>query len=115
MSASRPSRPTVALLIAMTALLLLAVATVAACGDPYSGTWKTSVMGEEMKIKIEKSGDSWVVTSPDGNGDKITGKEEGGKLVLKDPKDPNTKMTLEAKDGKLEADFGGVKFTFTKE
>jgi len=118
MPASRPSRLTAAALLGLAfALLLVTVATIAACGsDPYSGTWKGDVMGQAFTLNIEKSGDNWVVTSPDDTkGKKITGTEENGKLVLKDPASPESTMTFERKDDKLVMTAAGLTVEMTKQ
>lgn len=118
MSASSSTRVRAVGLLCLVALLVAFTVSLSACGDPYSGDWKGDVMGEEIKIKIEKSGDKWLVSSPDDQAsepEKVEATEEDGKLVAKDPEDANVVVTFEAKDDKLVMGMGGATIELEKQ
>jgi len=79
------------------------------------GTWKASFMGEEQKLKIEKSGDKYIIYDPATPDDKTEAVEKDGKLVVADPAGGSEVMTIESKDGKLMMNIGGMTIEMTKE
>jgi len=75
--------------------------------DKFVGTWTADIQGETLTLKIEKSGDKWVVTDPSSaSSEKIEGTEKNGKLVFKDPEGGSQTVTLERKGDALVMTLG---------
>ena len=100
------------LIIVFTVVLSLGLV---ACGDPYVGTWKANVSGQDQKLKIEKSGDKYVIYDPATPDQKTDATEKDGKLVVVDPTGGTDVMTIERKDDKLIMSLQGVSIELTKE
>lgn len=114
----RRQQRTTALVVALVVVAaLLASLALAACGsDKYSGTWKTTSAGEEVKMKIEKNGDKWSLSDATGKDTtKLEATEDGGKLIVKNPDEPTETMTIERKDDKLVMTLKGASIELTKE
>ena len=102
--------------LAVFAALALAAAVLVACGDDFSGTWKATMMGESLTLKIEKDGDNYKVTNPDEpDSEAIKGTVKDGKLVMTDPEGSGESMTLERDGDNLVMKIGGVTVTFEKQ
>ena len=102
-----------AALLVVVFAMVLALGLVA-CGDKYIGTWKASFQGQEQKLTIEKSGDSYLVYDPATPDQKQEFAEKGGKLTGKDP-NAGMDITFERKGDKLILSAGGINFEMTKE
>jgi len=103
MSASRPSRATVGVLLGLALLLLFTVAIVAACGSSssFEGTWIKS--GQDGAMVITKDGDNYKVSiknkESDATGMDFPATLNGDTLELKDPTGASKEVIAITVDG----------------
>jgi len=114
-----PSRSHRTSIVAAAVLVILALGVLlAACafGDKYSGTWTgTDPAGGSFTLKIEKSGDKWLVSNPeDTGGYKMECTEKDGKLTGTGSGDMPLTVTFERKGDKLIESVEGIETELTK-
>jgi hypothetical protein len=118
MPSSRQSRVRAVWLIGMAMLLLVAVATIAACGgSDYEGTWLPS--GQEGAMVIKKAGDGYDVTikakESDASGITLKATKDGDSLKIKDPSGKSQEViTLTISGDKMTMKSGSQTETLTR-